>query len=284
MQHEIMATESMVALNQFMSDPRIGWPPFDESITPNLHGWFRRGNQETLEHLIKPSFKCIVELGSWLGKSTTRILDLAPNALVFAVDLWENQYFIDDTHYNKSDPVFSNILNGVSIYHQFLANTKQYKVRQEVDGSYRGLIPMRMNSTEALTLLFALGVQPDLIYIDASHHYDFVVADVTMCLKYFPGAMLVGDDWDNPDVKRAVEDVAAAFGLTDLLVVHRWTCWTFERDKMRSLIVAADLERKRKEKKKTRRRRPPQKHVPITKHKRGPITGRNKKHRHKLLK
>lgn len=225
-------------LGQLMdTDDRVGWPNFSQDITPLAHGWFRPGNVETLTHLIQPDFKCIVELGSWLGSSTLKLLKTAPNALIFAVDIWSNEYFLNDSHYDKSDPVFSNILNGCSIYHQFLANTKGYRVKRNDAGDYQGLVPMQMKSSEALAILRDMGIKPDLIYIDASHHYDFVVEDVTLCLRYFPDAMLVGDDWDNLDVRRAVQDVARSFQLSDSIFVNGGTCWTFEKAKMENLVT-----------------------------------------------
>lgn len=218
------------------SDDRIGWPSFPESLPEHLHGWFRPGNAETLSHIIRPQHRCILELGSWLGVSTMKLLQQAPNALVFAVDIWSNDYFLTDSHYDKSDPTFKNILEKHPIYHQFLANTKKHRLRKVTDAegeSYEGLVPMKMPSAEALRILKSLGVQPDVIYIDASHHYDYVVEDVTDCLTLFPHAQLVGDDWDNLDVRRAVNDVAARFRKE--IYVNGGTCWTFEVSSMEVL-------------------------------------------------
>jgi hypothetical protein len=222
------------------TDARVGWPLTPHDINVNMHGWFRPGNVETLSHLIQPEHKCIIELGSWLGVSTVKLLQLAPKALLFAVDIWSNEYFLSDSHYDKNNETFRNILEGPPIYHQFLANTKKYQVRKitenedATDGKehvkYEGLVPMKIPSTEALPKLKNLQIEPDLIYIDASHHYEFVVQDVTMCLELFPNAMLVGDDWDNMDVRRAVQHVAHRHNKS--IYVNGGTCWTFEKEKM----------------------------------------------------
>lgn len=43
-----------------------------------------------------------------------------------------------------------------------------------------------------------------VIYIDANHHYDPVLADIGRCAELFPEAAICGDDWDYPDVMRGV--------------------------------------------------------------------------------
>ena len=49
---------------------------------------------------------------------------------------------------------------------------------------------------------------PELIYIDADHHYEAVLRDVRACLKAFPKALVVGDDYGNyKDVENAVLEV-----------------------------------------------------------------------------
>ena len=52
-----------------------------------------------LDLLLTPETKCVLELGSWLGKSTKFIRKCAPNAFIFCIDLWENDYVLADPHY-----------------------------------------------------------------------------------------------------------------------------------------------------------------------------------------
>lgn len=240
-------------------DPRIGWPTERQmTLEKDLHGWFRPGNLQVLEFLIQKNHTYIIELGSWLGVSTSKILQAAPNAVVFAVDIWSNEYFISDTHYDKEDPKFKKILQSAPIYDQFLKNTEEYKVAIEDsdanDGkSLLGLIPMKMDTAEGLTILRDLPQKPDLIYIDASHHYDYVVRDVTDCLNYFPGAIIVGDDWDNGDVRRAVIDVAARFGLE--IYTHLGTCWTFEKKGRMDDMIRIQREKVKQEADKLKKRK-----------------------------
>ena len=88
----------------------------------------------------------------------------------------------------------------------------------------KGLVPLRMDTRQGLQLLADNGIQPGVIYVDADHHYDGVFADVQLCVKLFPDAVIVGDDWDYPDVRRAAKEIADAEGR----IVHAESnkCWT----------------------------------------------------------
>ncbi len=220
-------TQSILELS--IRDIRVGWPQYNQ-LKPYLHGWFRPGNLALLSRLLPTNAQCVIELGAWLGRSTKYLCERCPDALIFSVDLWSNDYFETDSHYDKADPEFSKILHNHSIYDQFLSNLSSHGLTD--DG--KGLVPMKMDSTEALRIIHNLGANPDLIYIDASHHYDFVVKDIKMCLDLFPNAVLVGDDWDNEDVRLAVEHVAHERKLS--IYVQGKTCWTYSRSKVLAII------------------------------------------------
>jgi len=55
-----------------------------------------------------------------------------------------------------------------------------------------------------------------------------------MCLHLFPNAILVGDDWDNNDVKRAVQFVMQKHSLE--VYVRGNTCWTFAKVKIEAIF------------------------------------------------
>ncbi len=155
-----------------------------------------------------------------MGKSACYFCQNAPNAVVFCVDLWDNSVIEHDSHYaavNNKD-----ILRRGSIYDQCLSNLWKHKY----DGS-KGIIPMKMDGCEALHKLKEIGVMPDLIYIDASHHYDGVIRDLSTAIDLFPAAHIVGDDWEYPDVQRATIDCARKFGLS--IYVEDNKCWTYSK-------------------------------------------------------
>jgi hypothetical protein len=78
-----------------------------------------------------------------------------------------------------------------------------------------------MRTVEALRLLHERGIQPDFIYVDASHHYIDVLEDVRTCVSLFPGCAICGDDYDYADVKRAVHKVADEIGVKVLVEGHK---------------------------------------------------------------
>lgn len=43
--------------------------------------------------------------------------------------------------------------------------------------------------------MYVVGISPDVIYIDADHHYEPAKEDISTALKLFPDAVLVGDDY-----------------------------------------------------------------------------------------
>lgn len=238
----------------------IGWPKRIQELPVNLHGWFREGNRNMLQRfLASKDMHCIIELGSWLGRSTKFICDKAPSALVFAADIWSNQYFLSDDHYDKSDTRFAAILEK-PIYDQFLCNLATHRYRtdntisteEETRGVGIGLIPMQMRSLDAIKILHELKIEPDLIYIDASHHYDYVVDDVTTCMDYFPNAIIVGDDWDNTEVKRAVLDVAK--DRKKSIQVEGGSCWTFHKQEYMQLVAKEQAELAKKAVAQTKKR------------------------------
>ena len=139
----------------------------------------------------------IIELGSWLGKSTTYFAKNAPKALIFAADLWDDEVIKADPHYNSNEENMA-ILRVGPLYDRFISNLWDYLVDINPNSSSTssssssfslsslcGVIPMKMDSFEALQILSKLNIQPNLIYIDASHHYNNVYRDIIACLTLF---------------------------------------------------------------------------------------------------
>jgi len=81
------------------SDDRVGFPSEEPGVDPNPHGWFFAAHRVVMSNLMNTETRCVLELGSWLGKSTRFIAERAPNAYLFAVDLWSNDHIRADPHY-----------------------------------------------------------------------------------------------------------------------------------------------------------------------------------------
>lgn len=154
--------------------------PFDD------HGWFENADQlNAVITNLQPT--TIIEIGSWLGRSTRYIAGLLPeNGKLYAVDTWlgsssENQHMTDK--------------RLTYLYQLFLSNVKHAGLTNKI-------VPVRMDSIEASN---ALNVKADLIYIDGAHDTASVKADILAWLKHLsPDGVMCGDDWKWATVREAV--------------------------------------------------------------------------------
>jgi hypothetical protein len=175
------------------------WPTNRPRVDPEppVIGWLADGTRTLLDESLSGDTSLVIELGSWLGLSTRIIADLAPRAIVIAIDHWRGS----PEHHD--DPVLRAMLP--TLYETFLALCWDYRER---------LIPLRMTTLEGLALVADQGLQPDLIFIDAEHSYEAVSAEIELCLQRFAETVLVGDDYEWSGVSSAVDEAARRHGLT----------------------------------------------------------------------
>jgi SAM-dependent methyltransferase len=141
------------------------------------HGWFPRWNQELLLPKVANK-KLVVELGSWLGKSTRMWLKNS-QANVICIDTWQGSI-----EHNKKRKDIKNKLS--SLKDTFLCNQEEWRDR---------VFPLQMNTVKGMVTISNYGLEPDFIYIDASHQYEDVYTDLSLAYNCFPGALICGDDW-----------------------------------------------------------------------------------------
>jgi predicted O-methyltransferase YrrM len=122
--------------------------------------------------------KLVVELGSWLGKSTRMWLNNS-QANVICIDTWQGSVEHTD---NRLD------IKGKlqSLKDTFLNNQSEWSKR---------VFPVQCNTIEGLAILYKYQLNPDFFYIDADHSYESVFTDISMVYRLFPGAFICGDDW-----------------------------------------------------------------------------------------
>jgi hypothetical protein len=192
----------------------FNWPEEKPNIPVDDHGWFT--NQSTLEKFLKTDTKIVVELGSWLGSSTRFILERAPNAKVIAIDHWSNN--IKD--YGNGGSTDASSDDGIekihTLWETFLSNCWDYKDR---------LYPVRAYTQEGLNKLRDYDIVADVVYIDASHSYEDVLADITLSRELWPNAQIVGDDYVWESVIKAARDYAKKNGF---IVKAEENCWYYE--------------------------------------------------------
>ena len=139
----------------------------------------------TFSQLLGPKTNWILEVGSYHGLSTRLMLEAAPHASVVCVDTWQDQ------------PRFGH-------FHQFetfIASCWQYRHR---------IVALKGDSRVLLPQLVEARFRPDLVYVDGDHEMPVVAEDVFNALR-FPGARVIGDDYDFrefPAVVGAVHAVA----------------------------------------------------------------------------
>ena len=175
--------ESIAALR--LSHP---WPAERPADPVPLSGWLGEGNKRLLRRAIaevRP--RVIVELGSWLGLSARFLAEAAPDATILCVDTWEG----GEEHHRSSQ--FRPVLGR--LHGSFIAHLWPHRDR---------VVPVRGRSWDGMQAIHDHGVAADLVYIDASHETPDVLRDLETARRLFPDAVLTGDDWSWPSVRRAV--------------------------------------------------------------------------------
>ncbi len=180
---------------------------FDHGKYPlDISGWnFEMPTFERLMKEVRPSL--VVEVGTWKGGSAIRMANLSRelglDTKVLCIDTWLGSgefwnYQNDPDRYNS----LQLCCGYPQVYYQFLANV----VKSHLTGV---IIPLPITSAIGARLLADREVQADLIYIDGSHDYEDVLADIKAYYPLVrPGGVLFGDDmvecW--PGVERAVRE------------------------------------------------------------------------------
>lgn len=162
-------------------------------------GWM--SEQELLwlaEQASKHEF--IVEIGSYLGRSTRALLDNV-NGMVFAVDDWKGPR---DVYMAKEE--------REGLYQKFLDNQKEY-----VGTGKLAVIPCDHSN---LPLIFER-LKPDMVFIDGSHEYTDVKRDIEYWLpKIKQSGLICGHDATFSTVQQAVLET-----LGDVEVADNTTIW-----------------------------------------------------------
>ena len=162
-----------------------------------IDGWMSETELEWLA-VQASSKKSIVEIGSFLGRSTRALADNT-KGVVYAFDDWQGPR-----------DVFIPKETSEKFYDQFTLNMGDLIASGKI-------IPTRVNHRNIETEL-----KPDMVFIDGSHTYEDTKADVEFWNTRVNGGVLCGHDFDRFDVKRAVEDV---LGKDEVTVVPDTNIW-----------------------------------------------------------
>lgn len=175
------------------TDPYDGFEPFDSEV----QGW-NSEHPKLAELILEIQPKLVVELGSWRGASALWMAKHT-DAEIVCVDTWLGSAEMWTDHGDETRYKALKHRNGYpQVYFEFLSNAVKA-------GKAHQITPCPMPTTQALDLLLHWKIQPDLIYVDASHDFASVVSDIKRSQALWP-RILCGDDYHHWDgVKRAVD-------------------------------------------------------------------------------
>lgn len=177
-------------------------------LKADVQGWnSEHGIFKELIARVNP--KVIIEVGTWKGASAIAMAKLS-DAKIYCVDTWlgsvEFWAHLADT--KERDLMLKN--GYPTIYNQFLSNVIHAGLQDRI-------IPVPNTSQNAAKILEYHNIKADLIYIDASHEYEDVKADIENYGKLLNlGGVMFGDDFSWPGVFRAVSEL-----LPKCIVVER---------------------------------------------------------------
>jgi predicted O-methyltransferase YrrM len=152
----------------------------------------------------------IVEIGSWLGRSTAFLAQAcedADNGVVHAVDSFRG---------NPGRPSGAQA-NGRDIEAEFRANIAR------VGLSHRVVVHAKPSSEARAEIEGPLR----MLFVDGEHTYDAVTTDLAYAELLLPGGMIAVDDCSRPEVDRAVLEFlsrggySAPFRQRGMLVARR---------------------------------------------------------------
>jgi hypothetical protein len=165
----------------------VEWPTaipcdFEMHAWPHLFTATACGFNECLT----PEMQCYIELGTWCGGSALLAAMKLPLAQIVCVDAWDGR---GGHQYNRQVAERSLLLCQ--------ANLWEYRHRTTL---------VQADTLTGLHAAHQAGVVPDVIYIDADHHYDAAKADIATAITLFTSALICGDDY-NEECGRAVDDL-----------------------------------------------------------------------------
>jgi len=182
-------------------------------IPYNDKGFFGAGNQKELSFIFnKHKIKTVLELGSFLGKSTEFFAKRAEK--VYCVDTWKGSPEWFEPHRTEMHPLLDKL------YPQFLTN-------MIVSGVEDKTIPIRLTTDEFFEKAAPVLKDIDLVYIDADHATEAVYKDILNSLNYFPNAIICGDDWRWESVRKAIGSITCEFLWLKLIAGNNF--WILEK-------------------------------------------------------
>jgi len=190
-----------------------------EHIYENIDGWF--DFQEVYTEMINrfSDGSHFVEIGAWLGKSTSymavEIANSQKNIKFDVIDTWMgSKNFVDENFYKTERNPFDIFMDNISSIKQFI---------NPIQGKSNDIV--KNYNDESL----------DFVFIDAGHDYESVITDIK---NWYPkvknNGIIAGHDYIGyTDVKKAVDEFFGENNIR-LHLVHAGT-WIIEKNQFEVL-------------------------------------------------
>ena len=172
--------------------------------TKQIEGWFN--HQAAYDYLLAnmPKDGTFVELGAWLGKSSSYLCDKATGQDIIIVDTWKGSpNELTTTH---------KLANEQDIYELFVENMGERKYKA-----------IKATSKAAARKFKAESL--DVVFIDLTHTYEAVKEDIKLWLpKVKKGGYIAGDDYHEnwKGVIQAVDELLPHATFID-------DCWIYQK-------------------------------------------------------
>jgi hypothetical protein len=169
-------------------------------LPEDLQGWnYKHSIFEELIRQTQP--KVIIEVGTWKGASAitmgTICKALGLQTTIYCIDTWLGALEFWAGEHSTAKERDLMLKNGYpQIYYQFISNVVHAGLQDII-------IPVPNTSLTGARIL--KDVKAELIYIDGSHEYEDVKADIAAFKPLCTGIMF-GDDYGWPFVKAAVDE------------------------------------------------------------------------------
>lgn len=187
------------------------WPPAPPEVSADLQGWFEPENAtalgRALAHVPAP---LVLELGTWKGKSAAWMLEACPPARLICVDRWAPM----ETYGHL--PNKQHLARAPHVYETCVKNLWPFRDR---------CLLLRQDTRAGMTTVARHQLVPDVIYVDAAHWYTEVRQDLVSALALAPRAILIGDDWRHPGVRKAVAEIVTPTGRVVNARDNVWESW-----------------------------------------------------------
>lgn len=167
-----------------------------------VQGFFDQGDFLFYKVMVEraPQTGHFVEVGSYKGRSssflTVEIINSGKNIKLDCVDTWQGS----EEHQEGQPFEDRDVVTGM-LYETFLRNMKP------VEGHYTAV---RMASVPAAGQYQDNSL--DMVFIDAAHDYDNVLADIKAWLpKVKSGGYMSGHDCNHPPIKQALQETIGKY-------------------------------------------------------------------------